>query len=111
MTFVRLKRMRTSASSKLLLGLPTASMRTEPIDLASAGSPSPTPAVRFGEAGATGLHEAKASGAPCVLFGLTHGWAAGTSGTRNGVAPFGRTDRSEERRGGKGGGVRATPQD
>src|SRR3954466_344438 len=78
-------------SANLTLTSPgVTSTRTEPIDLASAVLPSPTPTVRVEDPGRGGAHDGKDSGAPCVRLDAVHGFAAGTSETRKGVAPLGR---------------------
>src|SRR5688572_20050187 len=89
-TFVRLTRTSTSESSGGP-GTPTTTLiRTKPLPRPSAGLPSPTPIVRLPEPGCTGLHEGNASGGPWVRLAAVQGLAAGTSGTRRGVALFGR---------------------
>ena len=77
--------MATSASSAGVVGSPTSvSSRTKPTELACCPFASGVPTVRFGDACCGGLHEANASGAPCVSFGEVHSWYAGTSDARNG---------------------------
>jgi hypothetical protein len=62
-----------------------------PVDFAAAPFASGVPIVRKLDACAGGAHDGDARGAPCVLFGELHCLNAGTSGTRRGDAPWGRT--------------------
>jgi hypothetical protein len=50
-----------------------------------------SPTVIDWDAWTGGLQDGNASGGPCVRFGAVHALNAGTSVTRNGLAPFGRT--------------------
>src|SRR4051794_15879083 len=80
----------TSASSAGVPGLPASpSSRPEPIEFTGLPLVSGVPTVSCPEL-RSGAHDGYASGAPCVLVGVRHCSEEITSGTRSGVAPFGR---------------------
>src|SRR2546427_2162391 len=64
---------------------------TKPFEFAPAPLASGEPIVRKFDVCTGGLQDGNAKGAPCVLFGLRHCLNAGTSETRRGLAPLGRT--------------------
>ena len=83
--------MATSASSAGVDGFPTTTnMVAFPTDCAGFEFASGVPTVSCAEVCAGELQEPNASGGPWVRSGDVHRWYAGTSGTTNGVAPFGR---------------------
>jgi hypothetical protein len=66
------------------------SIFTKPVLFAAAPLASGVPTVMDWDVWTGGLHDGNASGGPCVRLGVVHALYAGTSDTRNGVAPFGR---------------------
>ena len=83
----------TSASSGPVNGSPGITfIRTNPEKLAVCAFASGVPMVSWPGTCAGGLHDGNASAGPCVRLALPVGHCAkaGTSGVRNGVAPFER---------------------